>query len=85
MDDNDGDLVTVRAWLDIITEYREAAWIDIQTLRNKLEAVDFLDCPISLLNTMKDQLADGFKMTIKERAFILRALEIYNRGMARRQ
>jgi len=74
-------IIPVCEWLDIVAEYPEAACVDFQALKERFEDADFMDCPVSLLNTLKNNLEKEFKMTsVRQRAFIICALEIYFGG-----
>jgi len=76
-------IITVQVWLGIVAEYPEAVYMDMALLKQKFEDADFLDCPVSLLYTVKDCLGPDFHMTIKERAFVIRALEVYQGAIRR--
>jgi len=71
-------IIPVRKWLNIVIVYPEAACVDFQALKEKFEDANFMDCPVSLLNSLKNDLEKEFKMTlVRQRGFIIRALEIY--------
>jgi len=57
-------IIPVCKWLNIVVKYPEAACIDFQVLKEKFEDADFMDCPVSLLNTLKNNLEKEFKMTL---------------------
>jgi len=67
--------LTIKDWLAAHTTAPEARCINLEDIQEKFQAVDFLDCLVTMFRGLpQDQWKEEFHFTLKERGFLCNAL-----------